>query len=196
MASSLDFRLIDEEIVTRAAAEAGVDHSVVADAEKRKSLLSKLLESAGTAGLAVGYGVPGADLVSFGGAASDELRGIIRSAIEDTAAAGSAVIVSHAASLALSGRGDVLRILITAPTRTREQRLAAALGVEEKEAAQIIKRSDAGRADYIKRFYGVGAEEPIHYDLVINTDKLTPEAAASLIVQAAGGRTAAEPAIS
>ena len=113
---------------------------------------------------------------------------MIRSVIEDTAARGSAVIVSHAASLALAKRDDVLRVLLTAPPQTRGRRLAATLGVDEKEAARAVKRSDAARGDYIQRFYGIGAELPTHYDLVINTEKLAPDHAARLIVQAAGDR--------
>ncbi len=189
VAGRLGFRVIDEEIVTRAAVEAGVDEEVVADVERRKSRLVRLVEGLGTAGLSAGYAVPATEVVGRGEPARDELRGMIRSVIEDTAASGSAVIVSHAASLALAERDDVLRVLITAPARTREQRLAAILGVDESEAARALKRSDAGREDYIKRFYGVAAELPTHYDLVINTEKLTPERAAELIVSAAGGRT-------
>jgi cytidylate kinase len=131
--------------------------------------------------------IPGADIVGHGEPASDELRGMIRSVIEETAASGSAVIVSHAASLALAGRDDVLRVLLTAPPQTRERRLAATLGVDEKEAARAVKRSDSARGDYIKRFYGIRAELPTHYDLVINTEKLAPEHAARLIVEASGG---------
>ena len=40
--------------------------------------------------------------------------------------------------------------------------------------------------DYLKRFYGVAVELPIHYDLVINTDALSVEQAAALIAQASG----------
>jgi cytidylate kinase len=192
VASWLGFRLIDEDIVTRAAVEAGVDAGVVADVERRKSLVVRLVEGFGSAGLGAGYVVPGADIVAQGEPASDELRGMIRSVIEGTAATGSAVIVAHAASLALAEREDVLRVLMTAPPQTRERRLAATLGVNQKEAARAVKRSDAARGDYIKRFYGISAELPTHYDLVINTDKLAPEHAARLIVQAAGGRAGAQ----
>ncbi len=186
VASSLGLRLIDEDIVTRAAVEAGVGEDVVAGVEQRKSAVVRLLEGLGTSGGGMGYmAVPLADAVAQ--PPSDELRGLIRSVIEETAAGGNAVIVSHAASLALSDREGVLRVLVTASEQTRGRRLAAALGVDEKEGARTVKRSDAGRADYIKRFYGVRAELPTHYDLVINTDKLTPEDAARLIIDAAGG---------
>jgi cytidylate kinase len=196
VANSLGFRLIDEDIVTRAAVEAGVDKGVVADVERRKSLLVRLVEGLGSSGLGAGYVVPSADIVSPGEPASDELRGMIRSVIEDTAASGSAVIVSHAASLALAEREDVLRVLMTAPPQIRQRRLAATLGVDEKEAARSVKRSDAARGDYIKRFYGISVELPTHYDLVINTEKLAPEHAARLIVQAAGGRRDAQATVS
>jgi cytidylate kinase len=52
-------------------------------------------------------------------------------------------------------------------------------------AARRIKDSDAGRADYLRRFYGVSDEMPTNYDLVVNTDTLSSEAAATLISQAA-----------
>jgi cytidylate kinase len=180
IASTLGFRLIDEEIVTRAAVEAGVDQDVVADVERRKSALVRLLESLAPAA-ATGPVIP-PEAVGYGQPASNELRGLIRTVIEDTATSGNAVLVSHAASLALSQRDDVLRVLITASLPTRRQRLAASLQVDDKEAARLIKRSDAGRADYIKRFYGVGAEQPTHYDLVLNTDRIGPDDAARLVV--------------
>lgn len=190
--SSLGFRIIDEDIVARAAVEAGVEHAVVADVERRKSLLVRVIEGMGAAGsgagLGTGYAVPAAGIVGQGEPGSDELRGLILSAIEETAAKGSAVIVAHAASMALGGREDVLRVLITASTPTRTKRMAPSFDGDEREAARFIKKSDAGRADYLKRFYDVSSEEPTHYDLVLNTDKLTPEAVARLIVQAAGGR--------
>ena len=194
VSGSLGFRLIDEDIVTRAAVEAGVDEVVVADVERRTSRVVRLVERLGTAGASAGYAIPGAEVASYGVPASDDLRGVIRSVIEDTAASGSAVIISHAASLALAERDDVLRVLLTAPPQTRERRLAATLGANEKEAARAVKRSDAARADYMKRFYGISAELPTHYDLVINTEKLAPEDAARLIVQAAGGRVDAQAA--
>lgn len=187
VARTLGFRLIDEDIVTRAAVEAGVDEDVVADIERRKSRVVKLLEGLGSASLDAGYLAAAHESGSYGRAASDELRGLIRSVIEDTAATGNVVIVAHAASLALASRGDVLRVLVTASTQTRQRRLVASLRVDEKEAARAMKRGDAGRADYIKRFYGIGAERPTHYDVVINTDKVTPDAAARLIVDAVTG---------
>jgi cytidylate kinase len=184
-AKSLGLRVIDEGIVTRAAVEAGVDRDVVADVEQRKSKLLRLLEGLGPVGMGTGYILP--EAAAVGQPPSDELKGLIKSVIEEVAAAGEVMIVSHAASLALAGREDVLRVLVTASPQTRRNRTAASLGLDDDEAARELKRSDAGRADYIKRFYGIGTELPTHYDLVINTDRFSPENAAQLVVAAARG---------
>lgn len=186
VASSLGFRLIDEEIVARAAVEAGVDKHIVADVERRKSALLRLLDGLGPASMATGYLMaPPED--AYQEPASNELRGLIQSVIEESATSGNVVIVAHAASLALAARDDVLRVLVTASPDTRQRRVAASLQLDDKQAARVVKRGDAGRADYIKRFYGIAAERPTQYDLVINTDKLSSDDAARLIVAAAAG---------
>ena len=199
-AQSLGFRLIDEDIVARAALEAGVDEKVVADVERRKSALVRVIEGMGTSGMGGGYVIAPPQLAGQDPSASDALRGLIRSVIEETAGEGNAVIVAHAASLALGQRDDVLRVMVTASPQTRQRRFAEALGLDDKEAGRMLKRSDAGRADYIKRFYGIGEELPTHYDLVINTDKLSPEQAAHLIVETAAigssGTSAPQPVAS
>ena len=187
VAKSLDYRLIDEDIVTRAAVEAGVDREVVADVERRKSMLGRVLDGLSASGMGSAYMMAPVDAPGLAGPASDELRGLIRSVIEETARDGRMVIVSHAASLALGGREGVLRVLVTASPATRVARLASSLGLDEKEAGRTLKRSDAARAEYVKRFYGIDAELPTHYDVVVNTDKITPEQAARLIAHVARG---------
>jgi cytidylate kinase len=187
VATALGFRLIDEDIVTRAAVEAGVDEEVIADVERRKSLLVRLLEGLGPASMGTGPIVTPPETAGYGQPASDELRELIKSVIEETAAHGNVVIAAHAASLTLAARGDVLRVHVTASPETRQRRLAEELQIDEREAVRVMKRSDAGRADYLRRFYGIDAERPTHYDLVINTDKLTPEDAGRLVVDAVNG---------
>jgi cytidylate kinase len=57
--------------------------------------------------------------------------------------------------------------------------------IDLARAGRLIKDSDAGRADYLKRFYGVSDEALTSYDLIVNTDTLSLEAAAAVISQAA-----------
>jgi cytidylate kinase len=185
VAERLGFLYVNEEIVAGAAAKGGVDAADVADEERRKSLAARALNAiAQGGGEAWTLGAVG-PLSSPEQLGSDDIRSLIRETIEQTAARGKAVIVAHAASYAI-GHGDgVLRVLVTASPETRTTRVAEAEGLDQAGAARALKESDAGRADYLKRFYDVREESPTHYDVVLNTDALTVEQAAELIAQAA-----------
>lgn len=188
VADRLGFLYVDEEVISRAAALGGVAPETVAGEEQRKRMFAGLFEhlaDAGTATMLTGAHVP-AD-----GPSSEAVRSFIRDAVHEVAARGKVVIVAHAASYAVGGDPAALRVLVTASRETRARRLAAAEGSSDADAAKEIKRDDAGRVDYLKRFYGVGEELPVHYDLVINTDTLSTGQAAELIVQAAAGPAAA-----
>jgi cytidylate kinase len=183
VAERLGFLYVNEEIVARAAAKGGVDAADVADEERRKSLAARALNAiAQGGGEAWTLGAVG-PLSSREELDSDDIRSLIRETIEQTAARGKAVIVAHAASYAI-GHGDgVLRVLVTASPETRTTRVAEAEGLDQAGAARALKESDAGRADYLKRFYDVREESPTHYDLVLNTDALSIEQAADLIAR-------------
>jgi hypothetical protein len=183
----LGFTLVDEEIITRAAGEAGVEPHVVADVEKRQTFMARLLDALSSSSDATGH--------AFSGGASvyspadvpmtEDLRGLIRVAIEETSTRGDVVIVSHAASHALARHPDVLRVLVTASPETRIARIAEA-GVSEQDAARTVEEADDARADYLKRFYGIKQELPTQYDIVVNTDRLGTDDAVATIVLAAG----------
>ena len=183
VADKLGFRLVDEEIVTRAAENQNVTVDDLADAERRKSLLTRLVRE-----VAVGVVVEPAKLFVSSYAAEPQppktsLRDLIRQSISETADEGNVVIVSHAASYALAGRRNVLRVLVTASPETRRGRLVGE-GLDEKQAAKSIDANDAGRAAYLKRFYGIAEELPTHYDLVINTDRVPADEWSAVVVNA------------
>ena len=150
VADRLGFLYVDEEIVANAAAQGSLSPGDVADEERRKSLVLRILD-----------------------------------AIAETAARGNVVIGAHAASHALGARPDTLRVLVTASAHTRAKRVAEADGVGEKDALRAVRDADAGRRDYLNRFYAVEEELPTHYDLVVNTDALTLDHAAAIVATAA-----------
>ncbi len=185
VAERLGFLCVDEEIVARAAVKGGINAAEVADEERRKSLAVRVLNAMARGGgeaWAFGGSVP---LRSGEELSSDDIQALIRETIEQTAARGNAVIVAHAASHAISPGPAVLRVLVTASPHTRAARLTGAEGLDQAGTARVLKDSDAGRADYLKRFYDVGEELPTHYDLVFNTDTLSIERVAELVAQAA-----------
>jgi len=182
VAAELGFQYVDEEIVAQAAARAGIGSEQVADEERRRSLVLRVLDT-----LAAGSELPavgGSGSHSAGDEyTSDDIRTFIRDAIVQTAGTGDVVIVAHAASFALGESASSLRVLITASLETRARRLAEEQGLDSKGAGRLVKDADAARQDYLKRFYGVDRELPTHYDLVVNTDALEVEEAARIVVQ-------------
>lgn len=187
IAERLGFLYVDEEIVARAAAKGRVEPAEVASEERRKSLAARVLDAIAQGGgeaWAMGGSVP---LGAGDERNSDDIRALIRETIEQTVARGNAVIVAHAASHTVSPGSGALRVLVTASPDTRAKRVGAAEGLDHARAGRAVKDSDAGRADYLKRFYDVGEELPTHYDVVFNTDALSAEQVAELVAQAASG---------
>lgn len=193
----LEFRYLDREVITAAAEKAKVDPKVVAAAEHKQPLVRRLIE-------AIGGGPVMADPIDVSSAMSaesyytsgmtplpplpEDYRALIRETIREIANAGRAVIVSHGASLALIGRADVLRVLVTASPETRARRLlAAGQARDEDDAAAIITQADRERREYIRLVYKIKEELPTHYDLIINTDLLTPKQAVNVILRLAQG---------
>ena len=74
---------------------------------------------------------------------------------------------------------------ISASSETRARRLVESAELSSKAAEKQISESDGSRADYLRRFFGIDSELPTHYDLVVNTDTMSYEEAAALIVLAA-----------
>ena len=97
------------------------------------------------------------------------------------------MIVAHGASHVVPRGPDALRVLVTASPTTRASRVGEAKGLDDAGAMREIKREDAARRDYLRRFYRIDDEAPVHYDLVVNTDVLSVEQAARVVVQAASG---------
>lgn len=190
----LGYRYVDEDLVTKAAEKADVDPAVVEAVEHRQPLINRLLDVLVPApgvpdpsGLATGlalevYCHSGVEPVA---ATPAHHRELIRAAIHEIAKGGQAVIVAHAASMALGGMPGVLRVLVTASAETRALRLAAAHGITDSAAAATINDSDCERRDYFRSFCKIKEEVPTHYDIVINTDLLSSEQAVNLILCAA-----------
>ena len=190
VAERLGFRYLDEEIIETAAEWVDLHPSVVGEVERHKSLMTRIGESMR------GQSMPSRPDASAqrrsGGAAlrempaDEDLRALIRDVIREAAEEGDIVIASHAASMVFADRQDALRVLVTASQKSRADRIAGARNLDPRRAEKVLAEEDAARADYLKRFHRIALELPTHYDLVVNTDVLTPEQAAGIVVYAAG----------
>jgi cytidylate kinase len=187
VAERLGFRYLDEEIIETAAEWVDLHPSAVGEVERRKSLLTRIGDSIR------GRELPDRPDASVqrrpGGVvrempADEDMRALIRDAVRHVADDGDVVVAAHAASMVLADREDVFRVLVTASPHTRADRIVGAGELDARQAERLLEKEDAGRADYLRRFHGVEAESPIHYDLVLNTDRLNVEGCANLIVLA------------
>lgn len=177
VSGELGMRYVDNEIIDQAAALVGVTDRDIAQAEgeTRKGLIERIFESFAPASGAAEIAT--ANTVS----ALPGYEQIIVDVIRRTASQGNVVIVAHGAAIALAERSDVLRILVTASQETRMARLMA-LGRGKTTAQRLLEESDQSRAEFLQRFYKLDEELPTNYDLVVNTDRMSAEQAAAMIL--------------
>ena len=120
---------------------------------------------------------------------------LFESAIKKLGERGNVVIVGRGAEIVLGGRLDVLPVRIMAPLEYRLQRFMQKQRLEHGDALKFIKQTDKQRSRYIKQNYGVNWDKPELYQLILDTSKITEEAAANIICEAARGLEFAKPTI-
>ena len=182
-AEQLGFQFVDNEILDRAAEHAGVARQEVAEVEHSPSLISRIMSALGGSVVPTEYAGP--PLTPDEIDPSPSYRRLIQDVIREVAARQNVVILAHGASILLAGKPGVLRVLVTASTATRAERLAAEKGSNERQAARDILHSDRERKSFFKRFHNLDEELPTHYDLVVNTDVLSAEGSARVIAHTA-----------
>jgi cytidylate kinase len=181
VAEQLGFRHVNDEIIDRAAEHAGVSRQAMAEVERSPTLISRIMSSL-AAGVTNEWAGRALSLEEIDPSIS--YRRLIQDVIREIAAQRRVVIVAHGASILLAQTPGVLRVLVTASSATRAGRLATELGHDDRQATRAIQHADGERRAFFKRFYDLDEELDTHYDLVINTDVLSPEAAARLIAHA------------
>ena len=94
---------------------------------------------------------------------------------------GRAVLLGRAGNFIL-GPERALRVRVIAPITLRVDRVARHLGVGLEEAARTVAREDDKRVRMIRSLMGQDATDPGAYDIVLSTESLTPEQAATAVV--------------
>ena len=94
----------------------------------------------------------------------------------------------HAGHFLLPDLDHVLRVRVIAPLRVRAGEAMASHGFDQHEAEEYIRRLDEQRASWTRFLYGVDWQDPTLYDIVLNLEKITIEAACRLIAELVGRR--------
>ena len=75
-----------------------------------------------------------------------------------------------------------LRVRLTGTLEVCAQRLMELQDLSRKAVLDYIKRHDTGRRRYLKKYFDQPTDDPMHYDLIINTDRITLEQTTDLIL--------------
>jgi cytidylate kinase len=103
---------------------------------------------------------------------------------------GNVILVGRGANFVTSRLDHVFHVRMIGTLETRIERLRQFEKVSEKTARKLIEEGDENRRRYLRKYFKKDIDEPLHYDLVLNTDRISDETAMHLIAEAALARCA------
>jgi cytidylate kinase len=179
----LDYRYFDKNLMIGLAVQSGMSVNQVVklpdDQQRARSLVERLFGN-----YAAQMGDPGVWAAVTASNAREQMEvSKVTHLIEAAYAQGNVVIIGRGGQAVLQGKPDVLHVRLIAPLELRIQRQQKRAGVPAEEARRQVIQQDKESADYVKRFYDLDPADPLYYDLIINTGKVTPSLAADLIIQ-------------
>ncbi len=108
----------------------------------------------------------------------------LKSLILELAAGGSIVMYGRGSQFILKGRLTAFHVLMVAPPEIRLNRVMESLKLDQESAKREIARFDNSGREFVRRYFHTEWEDPLHYDMVINTEFLDFHATASIVVNA------------
>lgn len=96
---------------------------------------------------------------------------------------GNVIFVGRGAQFVLP-RGNGLTVRIVAPKERRTEEMMRRKNIAYAKAVSLIDEIDANRRNFCRRHFHHDVNDPMEYDLVINSDRLSFEACAELVVDA------------
>jgi cytidylate kinase len=108
----------------------------------------------------------------------------LKSVVKELARSQSLVIRGRGSQFILRDYPGALHVLLVAPLEVRLKRVMQNLKLDQEAAKREIERFDNSRREFIKRYFHAELEDPAYYDLVINTERFSFQATASIVVNA------------
>ena len=104
--------------------------------------------------------------------------------IKELARSQSIVIQGRGSQFILKDFPGAFHAMVVAPVSVRVKRIMEKLNLKEEAAKNEMARFDDGNREFVKRYFKANITDPVNYDIVINTNHLSIESAASIIVDA------------
>lgn len=105
---------------------------------------------------------------------------------------GNVIIYGRGGQDLLREVSSVLRVRIIAPLEDRIERWSEREWLDPDRARMLIRKNDQQRAGFIKYYFDRDWDDPLGYDLVINTQRLTEDSAVRMICDAIKDRNLSE----
>jgi cytidylate kinase len=185
VASQLHIDYIDRELINEVAARLNLEEQEIIRKEMPPARLQERIAEALARGYSIGDGIQGAYL-PFSQIPLDDSSYLeaLTTLIKELAQGHSAVIYGRGSQFILKDYPETIHISMVAPNNIRLKRVIETQGLSEDKAKQEMQRFDSGAREFMKRFFSAEMEDPTKYDLVINTENYSYQAAANLIIQA------------
>lgn len=110
---------------------------------------------------------------------------LVQGLVYEVAAQDRVVLVGGGSQLILAGVPGVLRVKIIAPEVVRVARLAASRGLSVEAAQAAVRRGDEEQRSYNRAVFDADWDDPLLWDLVINTEHWDVEGVCDIIEGAA-----------
>jgi cytidylate kinase len=180
----LGYRYFDKELMAQLGAQIGLVPDQVVDLPEDKHHVQSLIERL-FANVPNPLGDPGtwtlqAQLDAVQELSVQTFQRLIRAAHEHD----NVVVMGRGGQMVLHDAPNVLHVRLVAPLELRIQRVQENAGLPADAARERVSRRDQASAEYVRRLYSVDADEPLLYDLVINTGKRPAANTADLIITA------------
>jgi cytidylate kinase len=185
IASRIHADYVDREIIAQVAERLEAKpEEVIAREMPPGSLLGRIAEALGHSYIA-DLGFSGAYLPAWQIPLGDtRYLQALESVIRELARSQPIVIRGRGSQFILRDHPDALHVLVVAPLDLRVKRVMQSGKLEEKAAKQEIARFDGSRHEFVKRYFDAEMEDPVYYDLIVNTQLFSFDAATSIIVDA------------
>lgn len=108
----------------------------------------------------------------------------VEAIIAEMAARDKVILVGRGAPFVLQKVRHTLRVRITAPESVRATRVENQQGLTPEAGAHLVRQSDHERASRVRFLYHVDWDNPLLYDLVLNTERLAVRDAARIVQEA------------
>jgi cytidylate kinase len=99
---------------------------------------------------------------------------------------GHVVLVGRGANAVTAGLPNVLHVRLVGPFAARCKHAAEFYKLSPEEAERFVRENDRTRAQYMRRYFHLDINDPLQYDLTINTGRVGFESATQMILEALG----------